>query len=257
MGALGRQGIRLPHYLLELTLFIVRALRDWRRVNRQFNLASYRSLVAQIIFTGIDALPTITLLSLVSGLAISSQTILTIQLIGDRADVIEILIKLVVFELSTLLTAVVIIGRSGSAIAVDLGNMKLHKELDGLEMLGIHLNHFLITPRLLGTAISQMILVVYFSTLAIVSGVLFLSLSIHPGYLQYLPDTAQAFHPYDLLVLMGKNLLFGLMIGAIACYHALHVEHSQTEVPQQTQRAIVNSLTLIFVLNALFSITVY
>ena len=256
-GIVGRQTLRIPYYLLELTIFILRALHDWRRVSHLVNRASYRSLVGQMIFSGIDALPTITLLALASGLAITSQTILTIQVIGERADVVDILIRLVVFELGTLLTATVLIGRSGSAIAVDLGNMKLHKEIEGLEMLGININHFLITPRLIGSALSQMVLAVYFSVLAIISGIMMLGITRHSGYLEYLSDITQAFHPYDLILFMVKNLFFGLLIGGIACFHAMNVQQSQTEVPQQTQRAIVNSLSLVFVLNALFTLLVF
>lgn len=255
-GLTGRQGLRLPRYLFGLTLFILRALSDWRQ-RRRFNRASYRTLIGQVIFSGVDALPVISLLALASGLAITTQTILTIQVIGERADVIDILLRVVVLELSTLLTAMVLIGRSGSAISIDLGNMKLHGELEGLQMLGINTNHFLVTPRLLGTALSQMVLAVYFATLAITSGIVMLGIAYHSGYLSYLPQTASAVHPYDLLLFMLKNLFFGLVIGGIACYHGLSVQRSLTELPQQTQQAIVNSLSIVFVLNALFSFVVH
>ncbi|KPQ03404.1 MAG: ATP-type phospholipid uptake system permease component MlaE [Idiomarinaceae bacterium HL-53] len=68
---------------------------------------------------------------------------------------IDILVRVVIYEISTLLTAIILIGRSGSAITVDLGNIKLNKELEGLEMLRVNLNYFVITPRILGTCLSQ------------------------------------------------------------------------------------------------------
>jgi phospholipid/cholesterol/gamma-HCH transport system permease protein len=74
------------------------------------------------------------------------------------------------------------------------------------------------------------------------------------SYLKYLTEIPLAFDPYDLLLFLLKNLFFGLIIGATACFHGLRVELSTTEVPQQTQRAIVNSLTLIFVLDGLFAL---
>lgn len=256
-GFFGRQALRLPDYLFSLTLFMLRALQDWRVGRRTFNHASHRTLIGQIIFSGVDALPITTLLALATGLALTTQTILTIQVIGERADVIDILIRLVVLELSTLLTAFILIGRSGSAICVDLGNMKLHRELEGLQMLGINLNHFLVTPRLIGMALSQMVLAVYFAALAIIGGVLFLGTTHHSGYMSYLADVAAAFAPYDLLIFMGKNLFFGLLIGGISCFHGLRVSQSITEVPQQTQRAIVNSMSIVFILNTLFTILVH
>src|SRR5690554_5937946 len=226
-GFLGRQVQRPPKYLFQLLLFTLRALNPRQQGHIRLNQASYRTLVGQLIFSGVDALPVITLLALASGLAVTSQIILTIQLIGDRTEVIDILVRVVVFELSTLLTAILLIGRSGSAITVDLGNMKLNRELEGVEMLGINLNHFLITPRVIGAGIAQAMLAIYFAFIAIVTGVFFLAFSHEPGYLNYLPEIAASLHPYNLLIFLLKNVVFGIIIGATACYHALQVEKSR------------------------------
>lgn len=251
-GFIGRQAMRPFSYAFDVLLFTLRALNPHQQGVFRLNQGSYRTLVGQLIFSGIDALPAITLLAFASGLAVTSQIILTIQLIGDRTEVIDILVRVVVFELSTLLTAILLIGRSGSAITVDLGNMKLNRELEGIEMLGINLNHFLITPRVIGAGLAQAMLAIYFAFFAIVTGVFFLSFSHDPGYLNYLPEVAASLHPYNLLVFLLKNLIFGIIIGATACYHALQVDSSRTELPQQTQRAIVNSIGIVFVLNAIF-----
>jgi len=253
-GMLGRQALRLPHYLLDLTTFIVQALRDWRHQSNLFNRATYRSLVGQMIFSGVDALPAITLLALASGLSITSQLITTVQVFGTTADVINLLTQIVALEFGSLLTAIILIGRSGSAIAVDLANMKLNKEIEGLELLGVNVNHFFVTPRLLGTTIAQLVLAVYFSIISVVSGVAVSAVLMGSSYMRYLTELPLAFNPYDLLQFLIKNLIFGLLIGATASYHGLRVERSPTEVPQQSQRAIVNSLTLIFVLDGLFAL---
>lgn len=253
-GMSGRQALRLPNYLIDLTAFIIRALRDWRQASKLLNRTTYQSLVGQLIFGGIDALPAITLLSLATGLGIVSQLIITVQVFGEAKDVITILTQVVALELGPLLTAIVLIGRSGSAIAVDLGNMKLNREIEGLELLGINVNHFFVTPRLLGTTISQMVLAVYFSFITVVSGVMAAGLFVNSGYFTYLADIPLAFAPYDLVTFLLKNLVFGLLIGAVACFHGLRVKASVTEVPQQSQRAIVNSLSLIFILNALIAL---
>ena len=71
---------------------------------------------------------------------------------------------------------------------------------------------------------------------------------------KYLLILLDAFTPPELLVFLLKNLLFGLIMGAVACFHGLQVEKSITELPQQTQQAIVNSLVLIFVFDGLFVI---
>ncbi len=253
-GWLGRLLLRIVYYQVELTLFVGHALRDWRRHSSLLNRATYRSLVSQLIFTGIDALPTITLLSLAVGLSITAQLILMVQVFGSTADVVKLLSNLVALELGSLLTAIVLIGRSGSAIAVDLGNMKLRGEVEALELLGINVNHFFVTPRLLGATIAQLVLAVYFSVLSVVSGVIFSAMLVSGGYLKYLTEIPLAFDPVLLFIFVGKNLAFGMLIGAVACYHGLQVSRSVTEVPQQTQKAIVNALSLVFIIDGLLAL---
>lgn len=256
IGIVGRQVLRIPHYLLDLTTFILQALRDWRHESNLFNRATYISLVGQMIFSGVDALPAITVLALASGLSITHQLITTVQVFGTTADVVNLLTQIVALEFGSLLTAIILIGRSGSAIAVDLANMKLNKEIEGLELLGINVNHFFVTPRLLGTTIAQLVLAVYFSIISVISGVAVTAMLGGSSYLKYLTEIPLAFDPYDLLLFLVKNLIFGLLIGAAACFHGLRVEFSTTEIPQQTQRAIVNSLSLVFILDGLFALLV-
>jgi phospholipid/cholesterol/gamma-HCH transport system permease protein len=249
----GRQALRLPRYVLELTLFTLQALREWREQSSLRNRATYSSFVSQMIFTGIDALPPIILLSLASGVSITSMLLKNVQVFGTTTDIVKILTEVVALELGCLLTAVILVGRSGSAITIDLANMKLNREIEGLELLGINVNHFFITPRLLGTTLSQLVLAIFFSSLSVVSAIAFNATLYSTSYWNYLSELPLAFDPSDLLLFVVKNLLFGLIIGVTACYHALRVRHSITEIPQQSQRAIVNSLSIIFMLDGLFA----
>jgi phospholipid/cholesterol/gamma-HCH transport system permease protein len=249
----GRQALRLPRYVLELTLFTLQALREWREQSSLRNRATYSSFVSQMIFTGIDALPPIILLSLASGVSITSMLLKNVQVFGTTTDIVKILTEVVALELGCLLTAVILVGRSGSAITIDLANMKLNREIEGLELLGINVNHFFITPRLLGTTLSQLVLAIFFSSLSVVSAIAFNATLYSTSVWNYLSELPLAFDPSDLLLFVVKNLLFGLIIGVTACYHALRVRHSITEIPQQSQRAIVNSLSIIFMLDGLFA----
>ena len=253
-GMVGRQALRLPLYLLDLTLFTLQALREWREQSSLRNRATYSSFVSQMIFTGIDALPPIFLLSLASGVSITSMLLKNVQVFGSTADIMSILSEVVAMELGCLLTAVILVGRSGSAIAIDLANMKLNREIEGLELLGINVNHFFITPRLLGTSLSQLVLAIFFSSISVVSAIAFNATLYSSSYWKYLGELPLAFDPSDLLLFVVKNLLFGLIIGVTACYHGLRVENSITEIPQQSQRAIVNSLSIIFILDGLFAV---
>ncbi|MDE2197089.1 MAG: ABC transporter permease [Gammaproteobacteria bacterium] len=254
LGWTGRRTLSLGAYLLDLTIFAVKAIRDWSGHGRLFNRATLQTLISQIIFTGVDALPVVTLLALAVGLSITSQILSLAQALGSERDVAVLLTNIVGVELSSLLTAIVLIGRSGSAIAVDLGSMKLHREVEGLELLGINVNTFFVTPRVLGAAVAQFTLAIYFAAIALFGGVFLNGLLFSTVYAQQLVRMAEALQPSQLVVFALKNLLFGVIIAATACFHGLRVQTSPTELPQQTQRAIVTSLVLVFLVDGLLAV---
>lgn len=255
-GVVGRRTLSAFTYVLDLTVFVLRIVRSWRGRGSLFNRATRAAVVSQIIFSGVDALPTLTLLAAAIGLSITAQLILLIQVVGSDADTVAILSQVVALELGALLPAFILIGRSGSAIAVDLGNMKLNKEIEGLEQLGINLNDFFLTPRLIGTAIAQMALAVYFSVIAVVAGVLFAGMLESMTFYKLLGQFLGVFSPVEIVAFMVKNLLFGLIIGATACFHGLRVQISSTELPQETQRAIVNSLVLVVLVDGILAVLI-
>lgn len=250
-GYCGSFVFRKLYYLINLVTFSSFALRDWFKAMRLFDRYSYRSLVSQIIFTGIDALPTIVFLAVIAGFVFTFRLI---ALFDSIADTVTILNYVIALEMGPMIAGIVLISRTGSAITVDLGNMKLHREIESLELMGIDVNSFLVAPRILGVAISQLSVSVFFTMITLGVGILLSGLLLSPTYFKYFYDMAAGLQPLLLFVFVIKNILFGLFIGAIACYHGLKVEVSATEVPQQTQRAIVNSLLMLFIIDGLFAL---
>jgi phospholipid/cholesterol/gamma-HCH transport system permease protein len=254
IGWVGRKTIGSGIYAADLAYFIVQSLRAIRQRRKRDNVATARALTAQIIFSGVDALPIVTLLALAVGVSITVQILALGEALGTTSDVIRLLSSIVGMELGSLLTAIILIGRSGSAIAVDLGNMKLHGEVEALELLGINIMDFFVAPRVLGAAIAQLVLAVFFASIALFGGVLLSAALVSAQHLDYLAPLAQSIAPHDVLLYAAKNLLFGLIIAGTACFHALKVGTSPTEVPQQTQRAIATSQVLVFVIDGLFAL---
>ena len=253
-GIPGRFLIETSLYVINLITFSTLALYDWYRNNRLFNKKSYSSMIAQIIFTGIDALPTITLLGLAAGFVFTFRLISVLDSVGAADQIVNLLVNIICLGIGPFLAAIILISRTGSAIVVDLGNMKLHGEIEGLEMLGININNYLIAPRLIGTAISQLAITVYFTFIALVFGIALSGLLVSGSHFDFLYEIGAAFTPYLVMVFVIKNLLFGYIIAATSCYNGLNVRTSPTEVPQQATRAIVNSLVGIFIIEGLFAL---
>jgi phospholipid/cholesterol/gamma-HCH transport system permease protein len=254
IGLTGHFTLRLLSYLYDLACFIVRAFGEWRGKTLFFSRTTPSPVVSQIIFTGIDALPIITVLGLITGFIITFRLISLFDAIGASENMIPILIDLVGLELGPLIVALILVSRSGSAIAVDLGNMKLHGEIEALELLAITISDMLTVPRMIGLAISQLVLAVYFTTIALAGGIMISAILLSANYFKYLGELLHKLSPALIITFMMKNLLFGIFIGATACFHGLSVRSSPTEIPQQTHRAIVNGLILVFIIDALFMV---
>lgn len=258
LNTIDRLGYSIRTSLLneiELLFFITTALRRGFifMIQNEHNGIIKNAIVAQIIFSGVDSLiPTILLMGISIGFSVTAQLIMTLQAYGSEKEVINLMIRFVALELSPLLTAIIIICRSGSAVAVDLGNMSFNKEIKGLELLGIDSLVYLAFPRLIGMTVSQVVLAVYFSTLAVVLGIFFSVLADSTANFKYLFILMDSLLPTELLKFILKNTLFGLIIGANACFYGLKVQNSVTEVPQQTQSAIVHCLISMFIINVLF-----
>lgn len=256
LGACGRPVVHTFLYAVDLAVFHCKVLGDRSRHRRLWNHASRRAVVTQIIFTGVDAVPAILLLAIILGGGLVAQLVLTLQEFGSQGYVVSVTTDLVALELGSLLTAILLIGRSGSAIAVDLLNMKLNNEIHALELLGININDFLIMPRVLGCAVSQLVLAILLSFVALSSAVVVTAIFASISVSQYFQEIIAAFTAFELGVFAFKNLLFGIIIGSVACFHGLQIQGSRTEIPQQTQKALVSTLVIIFILDGLLVLAV-
>lgn len=239
---------------LQFTFCVIKRGFHYNLYHKKNNVIKHVT-TAQVIFSGIDALfPTLLILSLLISVSVTAQLILFLQSFATEKEVITLLTQFVALQLSPTLTAIVLIARSGSAIAVDLGNMSINHEIKGLKLLGIDPYIYLAYPRLIGLAISQIALAVYFSVFSMLLGILFSGLLGSPSNFKYFFILIDSFSSTELILFVIKNGISGIAIAAYACFFGLNVKKSVTEVPQATQKAIVTSLMAIFFINALFAL---
>lgn len=247
-GWTGRRAFRIGTWPLDLFLYIFHTLHGWLRRGRFRN----RDALRQILQAGADPLPAILLLGLVVGFTFALPLLVfSPQLAETRLA--PLLMRIIGLELGSLLTAVVLLGRTGRAMAIELANMKLHGEVRGLERLGIDVNDYFCAPRLIGTSVAQLVLATYFTATALFGGMLLASLLFRGEASGLATAILAAVETGDLGIFIAKNLVYGLIIAGAACYSALQVEVAPTEVAQRAQQAATNGLLLIFVINALLA----
>ncbi len=252
LGRVGRHCLALSLYLVDLCTFVGLAFRDWLLTMTRRKPALPSSLVPQIIFSGIDGLFITTSIGLILGLTVIFKLIAFMSpLIGSNA-LAGILIDLIAMELNPLICAVILISRSGSAMAVDIGNMRLSNEIQSLEDLGININDIMLFPRMLALSISQLILALYFTFIALTSSVFLSGFIISVNQFELFAELIQNIELAQVAAFTMKNLVFGYIIAAVACFHGMQVQVSSAEVLQQTQKSIVNALLLIFLTDGIF-----
>jgi phospholipid/cholesterol/gamma-HCH transport system permease protein len=215
-----------------------------------------RVLLAQILFTGFQAVALVGAIGALLGATIVIQTELMVPA-ADSSLIGKVLVAVVLRELAPLLTAIVVAGRSGTAIATELGNMQVNREILALTALGIDPARFIVLPRLVSAAVSVVVLMVYFTAIALLSTAgLGMAVS-SAGTESLLACIRAALTPYDLALFFGKGAGLGLLVGWLSCHYGLGVQSSPTEVPQMASRAVVMSLLGAVAFNTLTTAVFY
>jgi len=204
---------------------------------------------AQIYFTGWQAMPLITVLALATGGIIILQSSLQLSLIGGASMIGNLLIVVVVREVGPLITALIVIARSGTAVASEIGNMRVNREIEALETMGINPLSYIVFPRILGGVISVLCLAFYFNVIALTGGFMVARFIKEIPFSFYMDSLAQAIAIEDVGLFFLKNGFSGFIIFVVACYQGLLVKQSPHEVPQVTTKAVVNSIIYVTTFN--------
>jgi phospholipid/cholesterol/gamma-HCH transport system permease protein len=246
---LGRWTLVRLSFVSDVFAMLGQALGNFLPALRHGNAAIRKVLFKQIYFTGLEASGIIVTVAVMLGAVIITQVV---SLVGDNGSLTgKILVWVVLRELAPLLTAIIVIARSGTAIAAELGSMKINGEIDAIEMLGIPAERYLILPRILGVTISVIILSFYFVLSSFVASFLIASFGWHIPYQQFVQGIMLSLGASEVIVLFSKSLVFGLFVSATCCCYGLSVGRSATEIPQAATKAVMTSLFAVFFLDGL------
>ncbi len=154
-------------------------------------------------------------------------------------------------ELGPLLTALVVVGRSGTAIAAELATNQVMGEVRALEFMGIDPKQYLVLPRFVGSLVSVFALLMVFDVVAILAGFAAARFNGLPGP-RYFQIVLESLTNRDVWLTICKALAFGAIVGVVPSYFGLAVRRASTEIPIAASRAVVAALVGIFLCSALF-----
>lgn len=258
LSTLGATTRAAAGYVLAIATLIGYALWRLAVASRSMPLVTREVLKRQILFTGVEALPFIALIALLTSAVVVVQGHLLAGASG-RDLLGLLLVTVVIRELGPLIVAFIVIGRSGAAIAAELASMRVHKELDSLEAMGVDPFEYLVVPRMAGAGAAVFSLTVAFVAICLAGGwVLLHGISATPPPLgDYVSMLASHLSAVDALVLLAKTVVPGLLVAAIACHEGLNAAPSVTDVPRAATRCVVRALSAIFLWNVGVTALVY
>lgn len=247
--ALGRMITKNIEYTLRVLLMVYLSIRA-AVLDQAQGLRTVVSVISsQIYFTGWQALPLITVMALATGSVLVLQSMANLSLLGGTQMIGNFLIVMIVREAGPLLVALVVIARSGTAVASEVGNMRANREIEALESMGINPLSFIVFPRVLGGVISVLCLAFFFNVIALLGGFAVTRFLQDMPFSFYLDSLARGFAKEDFLIFLAKNGFSGMIIFTVCCYQGLLVKKSPHEVPQVTTQAVVNSVIYVTVFN--------
>lgn len=232
-------------------LFTCIRLRRWTPAVRNV-------LARQILFSGVDAISFISFIALLVGVSIVVQASIWLKTLGQTQLLGPILVTVVIRELGPLLANFVVIGRSGNAIAAELGNMKVNGEVHLLDSMGLDPFIYLVLPRVVGFAVSVFCLTILFFAVTLTSGYLLSLLGKQPlPPMEFVDSIGESLRPSDAVLVLVKTLVPALLAGAICCTEGLAVQSAITEVPIATTRSLQRSVFALFLVSAAASFLSY
>ena len=254
LGALGRktwnsikQAPGALAFLGENALVLLRCARHPGQIR-------WRAVAHNLQTTGFEALPITGLLSFLMGIVIAYQGAEQLRQFGANIYVADLVGLAMVRELSPMLTAIIVAGRSGSAYAAQIGTMKVTEEIDALRTIGVSPLERLVLPKVLALLLALPLLTVYTDLMGVLGGMLMAQAQLDVSFSAFLDRLEDAVTLKSFLVGIGKTPVFAAIIALVGCYQGFQVGGSADSVGQQTTRSVVQSVFLVIVTDALFSI---
>ena len=251
LGVLVLHAVDHARHLVEM---IGRLVLDLIRLARDPGRGPWRDLSGHLFRMGATALPITALVGFLIGVVLAYLMSLQLRQFGAESFIVNILGISLIRELGPMLAAILVAGRSGSAITAQIGVMRVTEELDAMRVMGIPHGFRLVMPRTVALAVA-MPLISLWTTLAALSGGMLaanISMDISPAYfMQALPSAVKV---GNLGLAMAKSVVFGAFIALIGCHWGLRVKPNTQSLGEGTTASVVSSITMVIIVDALFAI---
>ncbi|MBY0268645.1 MAG: MlaE family lipid ABC transporter permease subunit [Burkholderiales bacterium] len=214
----------------------------------------WRPILYNIRSAGFDALPIVGLLSFLLGIVVAYQGADQLRQYGANIFVADLVGLSMLREFAPLMTAIIIAGRSGSAYAAQIGTMAVTEEIDAMRTLGIAPLELLVLPKILALLIALPLLTVFADVLGVFGGMIMAQAQLGVGFGDFLDRFVKAVSVTAFMIGIGKAPVFAAIIAMVGCFQGFRTRGGADSVGRQTTRSVVQSIFLVIVADALFSV---
>jgi phospholipid/cholesterol/gamma-HCH transport system permease protein len=250
-------GASLLHgvgHLKGFLLLLGRLTLDLRELARAPHHGPWRDFSGQLYRIGATALPITALVGGLIGVVLAYLTSQQLRQFGADAFIVDILGIALVRELGPMLAAILIAGRSGSAITAEIGVMRVTDELDAMRVMGISHTYRLVMPRAMALAIAMPLIAGWTTIAGLIGGMVAADLSLGISPIFFLKALPSAVSLPNLGLGMSKSVVFGILIALIGCHFGLRVEPNTQSLGQGTTASVVTAITVVILVDALFAV---
>ena len=213
--------------------------------------------IHQAMAVGVEALPIVSLISFFIGLIFALQSAYQLRKLGALQLVATAVAIAITRELGPLMTAVMVIGRSGSSFAAEIGTMKVNEEIDAMETMALEPVRFLVAPKLLAMILMMPCLTTWADFMGVVGGGLFGVTSGPFTWNSYFLATLNALVKRDILTGLVKSVMFGIVITAVGCQEGFSTGLGSEQVGRSTTSAVVKSIFMVILVDVIFTAIFY
>lgn len=253
-GRLGGLALNFALHVIAITELIGQLVIDLGRFARHPTKGPWKEISANIYRTGFQALAITALVGLLIGVVLSYLSGQQLRSYGGDLFIVNLLGISIIRELGPMLAAILIAGRSGSAITAQLGVMKVTEELDAMRVMGIPIGFRLIMPKVIALAFTMPMIVIWTDIMALIGGAISAQviLDMSPGFFFHkLPDAVSLANYW---IGLGKGVVFGILIALISCHYGLRIKPNTESLGQGTTSSVVVSITSVIIADAFFAV---
>jgi len=216
-----------------------------------------REVIFQLYVCAVQSLPVTMLVGAFVGMVLALQTGLSLRPYGMQNLISQVAGASMTREMGPLMTAIILAGRVGSAMAAELGSMRVSEEIEALEVMSINPVKFLIMPRILALTLAVPLLTVYANAIGITGAAVVGNFQVGVGYYVFFRDCFDFITLKDLYTGLAKALVFGAVIATVSCSEGMRTTGGTLGVGIATRRAVVVSLLMILLFNYIMTSFIY